>query len=72
MDKDKKTLERKLFKAFNFHPKFQWLKERNQLPKLKGNPTAYKPKYSFKSKEEKFFEEKTKKIKLSKLNKLKA
>ena len=72
MDKDKKTLERKLFKAFNFHPKFHWLKERNQLPKLKGNPTAYKPKYSFKSKEEKFFEEKTKKIKLSKLKKLKA
>ena len=65
MDKNEKTLELKLVETFNFHPQFQWQNERNQFPKFKGNPTAYKPKYSFKSKEEKFFEQNSKKIKSS-------
>ena len=43
--------------TFNFHSQFQWLQERSQYPKFKSNPTVYKPKYSFKSEQEKFFEQ---------------
>ena len=45
--------------TFDFHSQFQWLHEGKKNPKFKfrSNPIKYKPKYSFKSKQEKFFEQ---------------
>ena len=56
MEENKKTSKLKL-ETFNLHSQFQWLHERRQYPQFESNPTAYKPKYSFKSKREKFFEQ---------------
>jgi hypothetical protein len=53
---NKKTSELKE-ETFNFHSQFQWHHEKSQHPKFQSNPPAYKPKYSFKSKQEKFFEQ---------------
>lgn len=52
-DENERTSQHKL-ETFNFHSHFQWHHERH--PKFKSNPKAFKPKYSFKSKQEKLFE----------------
>ena len=53
VEENKKTWELKLEK-FNFHSQFH---EKRHYPQFKTHPTVYKPKYSFKSKREKFFEQ---------------